>query len=346
MEKAILGRTGLEASRIGFGCIPIMRLEMAEAVALLKYAYDRGITLFDTANAYADSEEKVGEAFRGIRDKVIITTKSARRDAMGVVEHLELSLRKLQTDYIDIYQLHQVAKESEWEKITGPGGAMEAILKAQDQGKIRHIGFTSHNLNMAIKIAETGQFATVQFPFNFIESDPEKELFPVARKLNMGILAMKPFGGGVLDDGKLALKFILRSQGVIPLPGFDATWQVDQALSTLRENLTEFTDEELAAMERYRADLGKEFCRRCEYCQPCPQGVKITSAMQYELVSRKMPLETLLSFSGPDMETVKNCVDCGTCIERCPYDLPIPKVIKKNYDLYRRHVKEAKSSKK
>jgi len=319
-----------------------MRLEKKEAVALLHYAYEHGVTLFDTANAYADSEEKVGEAFHGMRDKVVIATKTAKRDAAGAMEHLELSLRKLRTDYIDVYQLHQVSKESEWEEITGPNGAMEAILKARDEGKVRHIGFTSHNLNVAIKIAKTGQFATVQFPFNFIESDPEKELFPLAREIGMGILAMKPFGGGALDDGKLALKFILQSKGVVPLPGFDATWQVDQAISTLQENPGEITGEELAAMERYRDELGKEFCRRCEYCQPCPQGVEITSAMQYELVSRKMPLETLLSFSGPAMETVQNCIECGTCIERCPYSLSIPQVIKRNYDLYKRHFEEAK----
>jgi len=319
-----------------------MRLEKKEAVALLHYAYEHGVTLFDTANAYADSEEKVGEAFHGMRDKVVIATKTAKRDAAGAMEHLELSLRKLRTDYIDVYQLHQVSKESEWEEITGPNGAMEAILKARDEGKVRHIGFTSHNLNVAIKIAKTGQFATVQFPFNFIESDPERELFPLAREIGMGILAMKPFGGGALDDGKLALKFILQSKGVVPLPGFDATWQVDQAISTLQENPGEITGEELAAMERYRDELGKEFCRRCEYCQPCPQGVEITSAMQYELVSRKMPLETLLSFSGPAMETVQNCIECGTCIERCPYSLSIPQVIKRNYDLYKRHFEEAK----
>lgn len=342
MDKIVLGRTGLEVLRVGFGCIPIMRLEKKEAVALLHYAYEHGVTLFDTANAYADSEEKVGEAFHGMRDKVVIATKTAKRDAAGAMEHLELSLRKLRTDYIDVYQLHQVSKESEWEEITGPNGAMEAILKARDEGKVRHIGFTSHNLNVAIKIAKTGQFATVQFPFNFIESDPEKELFPLAREIGMGILAMKPFGGGALDDGKLALKFILQSKGVVPLPGFDATWQVDQAISTLQENPGEITGEELAAMERYREELGKEFCRRCEYCQPCPQGVEITSAMQYELVSRKMPLETLLSFSGPAMETVQNCIECGTCIERCPYSLSIPQVIKRNYDLYKRHLEEAK----
>lgn len=342
MDKIVLGRTGLGVSRVGFGCIPIMRLEKKEAVALLHYAYEHGVTLFDTANAYADSEEKVGEAFHGMRDKVVIATKTAKRDAAGAMEHLELSLRKLRTDYIDVYQLHQVSKESEWEEITRPNGVMEAILKAQDEGKVRHIGFTSHNLNVAIKIAKTGQFATVQFPFNFIESDPEKELFPLAREIGMGILAMKPFGGGALDDGKLALKFILQSKGVVPLPGFDATWQVDQAILTLQENPGEITGEELAAMERYREELGKEFCRRCEYCQPCPQGVEITSAMQYELVSRKMPLETLLSFSGPAMETVQNCIECGTCIEHCPYSLSIPQVIKRNYDLYKRHLKEAK----
>jgi len=183
-------------SEIGFGCIPITRLVKDEAVHLIHYAMDKGITFFDTANGYFDSEEKMGYAFNGRRDKVIIATKSLRRDNKGVIEHLELSLKRLQTDYIDLYQLHQVSKEEDFKMIFSDNGAVKALEKAKKEGKIRHLGVTSHNDKMAKKLIETGIFETIQFPFNFIELQAEKELFPTAKKLSVGIIIMKPFAGG------------------------------------------------------------------------------------------------------------------------------------------------------
>jgi len=195
-----LGKTGLMISEVGFGGIPIIRIGTDEAVCVLRHALDRGITFYDTANAYRDSEEKIGRAFQGLRDRVVIATKSIRRDAVALMEQLDNSLEKLRTDYIDLYQLHQIAHEEEWQAVTAPGGALEAVVRAKESGKVRHIGVTSHSLKMAIKLVRTGIFSTIQFPFNLIETAACDELFPAARELGVGILVMKPFAGGVIDN--------------------------------------------------------------------------------------------------------------------------------------------------
>ena len=197
MQYVPFGKTGLTVSELGFGGIPVIRLKKDLAVDVLRRAYERGITLYDTANMYLDSEEKIGEAFGGMRDKVIIATKSLERQSAGISGHIEESLRRLKTDYIDLYQLHQVAREDDWKTIMAPGGAMEALIKARTEGKIRFIGVTSHSLDMAIKLVHADLFSSIQFPFNFIEMAAKDILFRIAREKNMGILAMKPFAGGM-----------------------------------------------------------------------------------------------------------------------------------------------------
>src|SRR5208283_863735 len=287
MRYIILGKTGLEISEVGFGCIPIIRLSAAEAVMVLRRAYDRGITLFDTANMYLDSEEKIGLAFDGMRSRLVLATKTSKRDRAGAGADIDLSLQRMRTDYIDLFQIHQLSLESDYQVVTGPDGALEAIFRAKQAGKIRHIGGTSHSIEMAMKLVKTGLFSTVQFPFNFIESKPAEELHPAARQEEMGILAMKPFGGGVLDNGELCFKFLRQFSDVIPLAGFDAVEQVDQIVAVY-ETENAVIPEDLAAMESFRTELGQQFCRRCEYCQPCEQGVMITSAMNYAIIARRM----------------------------------------------------------
>lgn len=207
MQYLKLGNTDLTVSEVGFGCIPIVRLSTGEAVRLLCYAYERGINFFDTANAYQDSEQKIGLAFQGYRDKVVLATKSLQRNADGLTKHLENSLRMLKTDYLDLFQFHMVSKQSELEAITAPGGALEAAIKAKEQGKIRYIGITTHSYDMAIKLMKTGYFKTMMFPFNFIEDKAKGEMLQLSREKEIGFLAMKPFGGGALDNAELCFKF-------------------------------------------------------------------------------------------------------------------------------------------
>ena len=339
MRYVMLGKTGIEVSEVGFGCIPIIRLSTAEAVMVLRRAYDRGITLFDTANAYLDSEEKIGLAFDGIRSRLIVATKTLKRDRAGAEADIDLSLQRLRTDYIDLFQIHQLSLESDYQTATGPDGVLEAVFRAKQAGKIRHIGMTSHSIEMAAKLVKTGLFSTLQFPFNFIESKPVAELHPVARLEEMGIFAMKPFGGGALDNAELCFKFLRQFPDVIPLPGFDAVEQVDQ-ITAIYKAENEVFPEDLTAMERYRTELGQRFCRRCEYCQPCEQGVMITAAMGYPIIVRRMSYAKARGFAARAMESVRNCTECGECVKLCPYSLPIPEMLKEHLALYEQHAAE------
>ena len=341
MRYQQLGNTGLAVSELGFGGIPILRLESSLAERIVSHAFEKGITFFDTANAYRDSEEKMGRAFAGMRNKVVIATKTMRRDGPGALEQLELSLKRLQTDYIDLFQLHQVAQENVWQTITAPGGALEVLQKAKEAGKIRFLGVTSHSRPMAIKLIQTGLFSTVQFPFNFIEEAASADLHPEARRLGVGILVMKPFAGGVIDNATVAFKFLRQFPDAIPLPGFDSLEAVDEVVS-FYETPNRVSDEDEAMMQTYRRELGQQFCRRCEYCQPCPQGVMITPAMGYQVVARRMSPAVSVDFSRAAMETVPQCIDCGVCLQRCPYNLPIPTMLKKHYAMWQQHCEAVK----
>lgn len=336
MRYRELGKTGLKISEFGFGCIPIIRLNNEDAVKVLHHAFDCGINFYDTANAYRDSEYKMGLAFKGRRDKVVLATKTGRRDAQGANEHLENSLKMLQTDYLDLYQFHQVSKQEDWQAITAPGGALEAVSKAKEAGKIRHLGITSHSYEMALKLVKTGMFESVMFPFNFIEDAAKDELLTLCKELNIAFLAMKPFGGGTIDNAALAFKFLRQFPEAVVIPGFDSIDYVNEVLNIYAKP-NEVTAADLAGMEAYRQELGSKFCRRCEYCQPCPHGVMITPAMGYHIVAKRMSPAVSIHFSKQAMESVPNCVECGTCITRCPYELPIPEILKKHYDMYEQH---------
>jgi hypothetical protein len=332
MNYKELGKTGLIISELGFGGIPIMRLDKPEAVKVLRHALDKGITFYDSANAYCDSEEKMGIAFQCLRDKVIIATKTTKRDAAGVMEHLDNSLRMLKTDHIDLYQLHQVSQEKDWATLTGAGGGLEAVSKAKKEGKIRCIGVTSHSLPMAINLVKTGLFSTVQFPFNLIETEAVS-LYEAARELKMGFICMKPFGGGAIDSAELAFKYLRQYPELVAIPGYDSVESIDSIVDIYtRPNQLDKAD--TRKMEEYRTRLGKRFCRRCEYCQPCPKGVVITPAMGYPVMLHRSGPAVAVNFLGKAMESVPKCVKCGECIKRCPYDLPIPEMLEKHYKMF------------
>jgi hypothetical protein len=339
MNYVKLGKTELMVSECGFGCIPIIRLPKEDAVKVLRHAFEKGITYFDTANAYRDSEDKIGMAFAGMRDKVVIATKSLMRSGEGITGHLENSLRMLRTDHIDLYQLHQIAQEKDWQEAKGPLGALEAVMKAKAVGKIRHIGVTSHNLQMAIKLVNSGLFDTIQFPFNLIEEGAKDELIGVAQSRGMAFICMKPFGGGVINNAEVAFTYLRDHTGVIPIPGFESCEQVDEVLSYYSQPNV-ITEKDRDIMDNYRKELGKLFCRRCEYCQPCPNGVMITPAMGYPIVASRMSPAVAVEFCKKPMESVLLCTVCGSCMERCPYELPVTEILKSNYALYERHLKE------
>lgn len=343
MKMVKLGRTELIVSEVGFGAIPIIRLQQSQAERVLRHAFEQGINFFDTANAYRDSEKKIGGAFAGMRDRIVVASKTLRRDGEGVREHLERSLQMLRTDYLDLYQLHQIAQEHDWQAVMAPGGAYEAAVRAREAGKIRYLGVTSHSLPMALKLVRTGLFDTIQFPFNFIETDACLELLPTALQLGMAFIVMKPFGGGAIDDAGAAFKYLRQHEGILPIPGFETTAQIDEVLEMYRVP-NQVTEEDFAVMDRYRQELGQRFCRRCEYCQPCPRGVMITPAMGYPIIEARMSGAVAQEFSRVPMGTVPLCNECGACIEKCPYQLQIPQILKSNYQRYLQHAAEAQST--
>jgi len=334
MKKVKLGSTGLIVSEVGFGGIPIIPLTIEKGADVVRHCYDLGITFFDTANVYRDSEKKIGKALSGLRDKVVIATKTLRRDAEGARKHILQSLENLKTDRIDIYQLHNVSNEDTLGQVLAPGGAYEAAKKAQMEGAVRFIGFSSHNVKFAAGMCRTGLFSTVQIPFNFIETEAAEELFGVAAEMGMGIIGMKPLGGGLLQRPDLCMKYLQQYSGVVPIPGVISTAEMDEIVALYRKR-QRLTKADRADMEKIRADLGTRFCHRCGYCLPCEKGVRIPEALSFKSILKRFQGDMALNFSREAINTAENCDQCGACIERCPYELPIPEMLDENLVLFR-----------
>lgn len=327
MKSVRLGKTEIMVSELGFGGIPIIQLEFDEAVSLVRYCFELGITFFDTANMYGDSEKKIGQALESVRDQVVLATKTLERTAEGAARHIGFSLKNLETDHIDVYQFHSLSKQEDLDKVLGPGGAMEAVKKAESQGRIRFIGLSSHDKAVAVKACRTGLFSTLQFPFNFIERDPADELFVVAREMDMGIIGMKPLGGGLLERADLCFKFLQEHPGVVPIPGLMARDEADEVIE-LYKSPAPLSRADREEIERIRGQLGTRFCHRCGYCLPCEQGVKIPEVMSFRSMSRRLPPAMTINMTKKAMETVDDCTQCDECLERCPYRLPIPELIR------------------
>ena len=334
MRKIRLGKTEMRVPELGFGGIPITRVEREDAIRLLRYCFERGITFYDTANLYGDSEDKIGETFKDIRDQVVLATKTILRDAAGAMREVERSLKRLQTETIDLYQLHNVSSREDLDQIMAPGGACEAMVKAREDGKIKHIGFSAHNIDIAIEACRTGLFSTIQIPFNIIEHDPADELFGVARQQDMGIIAMKPLGGGILDRADLCFGFLRQFDDVVAIPGMESLREVDENLGYYKKS-EELSAEDWDDIEKLREETGDKFCHRCGYCQPCPEGVEIWRVLLFKAQLKRFPPEMALGMAKDPMKSAEDCIECGECEEKCPYELPIPDLIKENLDYYR-----------
>jgi predicted aldo/keto reductase-like oxidoreductase len=334
MKTIRLGSTGLEVSRVGFGGIPIQRLTEAEAIRVVQRCLELGVTFLDTANGYSTSEERIGKAIAGRREQVIIATKTAARDRATAREHLELSLKRLNVETIDLWQLHNVSTFEIYEQVLGPGGAMEAAQRALEAGKVQHIGMTGHSMDVALKAVPSGHFETIQFPFNFVTSEPAERLVPLAQKHDVGFIAMKPLGGGLLSDANLCIKYLLQFDNVVPDPGIEKVEEIEE-IAAIVAGPWELTPQEWQEIERIRAEVGTRFCRRCDYCQPCQQGVHISTVMTLRSVWKRLPAERMVTgWIAEAMESARNCIECGECEEKCPYHLPIREMIVENIEFY------------
>lgn len=323
MNHVQLGATGLDVSVVGFGGIPITRLGESDAAALVRQAVDGGINFIDTAWGYPGSEQRIGRAIADIdRASLVIATKDGSADGAMFTRHVEESLQRLGVAVVDLIQLHNVSDRDKWEAVEAPGGAYEAAVHLRDEGKVRHIGVTSHDVRLAAELIETGRFETLQLPLNFV-ADEGLPVVARCRELGVGFIGMKPFGGGAITDGELALRFLGQFPSVVPIPGIETADELRQILDIVA-NPRPLTDAERARIETIKAALGKVFCRACGYCQPCPQGIAISMIMRAESFARRMPVEQTRRAFRRHMAKVDDCTECGACVEKCPYDLNIP----------------------
>ena len=322
MEYRVLGKTGLRVSRIGFGGIPIQRIDAEGTRALMQALVGKGVNYIDTARGYTVSEEYLGYGLEGIRDKFVLATKSMSRDKESMARDIEISLANLRTDYIDLYQLHN-PKLEELDVIFSENGAIQALRQAKAEGKIGHIGITAHSAAVFEKALEYDEIETVMFPYNIVESQGE-ELIARCREKNVGFICMKPLAGGAIEDGRLALRYILANDNVtVAIPGMAEVKELEQNLAAA-EDTSPLTEEEKAAFEKVRAELGQNFCRRCNYCAPCAAGINIPSVFLFQGYLRRYGLAGWARERYATLPVKASaCVQCGACETRCPYQLPI-----------------------
>jgi uncharacterized protein len=330
MEKVILGKTGIEAARLGLGTIPIQRVSERQAVETVIHAVERGVDFIDTSRAYTTSERRIGIALKECGRRVTLATKSLEQGADAIRGDIDVSLRELGREKIELYQCHFVKDLEAYRRVTSGGGALEGLLKAREEGLIGHVGLTSHSLDVLARAVEDGLFETIMTCFSFLEPNASETVIPGALARGIGVIAMKPFSGGAIADARAAIKYALSVAGTVVIPGvenreiFDENWEIFMGDRTLDR-------EERRQIEEIRSTVDKQFCRRCDYCQPCPEKIPIQHMMGVKYMVKRMGPAAL---DGPwiknSVEAARRCTGCGACVERCPYGLPIPDLIREN----------------
>lgn len=333
IDKVRLGKTNLIVTRLGWGGIPIQRVGEEEAVSVIRAVIDMGVDLLDTARGYTNSEHRIGLALQKINRPIVLSTKSPVRSEK-IYDDVHESLKQLKVKMIDIYHLHNVPNLEEYEKVLGTGGAYQGLKRAQDEGLIAHIGMTSHSLKVLERTIEDGHFEVVMTCYSFLEPEAANKIFPLAKAKDIGVLAMKPFSGGVLEEAGPALRFVLQTKEIVPIPG-------SETIEKARENWKVFTEggsltvRDQEWIQAIKKQFDQQFCRRCDYCQPCSQGINIQLVVGLKSVIKRFgPMAQELKWIRDLVEKARNCTECGDCLTRCPYQLPIPELIKKNLDFY------------
>ena len=333
MRQVTLGSTGITVPQNAFGALPIQRVSTEMAVKLLRRAYEGGMRFFDTARAYSDSEVKVGEAFDGMREKVFIATKTGAKTPEEVRSQLEISLKNLRTDYIDIYQFHCA------DQCYRPGdgtGMYECMEELKKEGKIRHIGITAHKLYIAEEAIESGLYETLQYPFSYLSSEKELALVKKCKEANMGFIAMKGLAGGLINRSEAAMAFMTQFDNVLPIWGIQKEKELEEWLAFMEETPA-MTEELRTYIEKEQKELTGEFCRGCGYCMPCPAGIMINQCARMSLMLRRAPSKAWLTPEmQAEMKKIEGCLHCNQCMSKCPYELNTPELLQKNYEDYKK----------
>ncbi len=336
MTKVTLGSTGITVNRNGFGALPIQRVTEEEAVKILRKAFVNGIDFFDTARAYSDSEKKIGMALSHVRDRIVIASKTMAKTPEDFWKDLETSLSLLKTDYIDIYQFHTPAFCPK----PGDGtGLYECMLEAKARGKIRHIGITNHRLSVAEEAVNSGLYETLQFPFCYLAGEKDKALVELCKEKNVGFICMKALAGGLITRSDAAYAYLAQFENTLPIWGIQRESELDEFISyndappVMSGEIAEFVQQE-------QKNLAGDFCRGCGYCMPCPAGIMISNCARTSLLLRRAPSANWLSPAWQaEMEKIENCLNCGLCMSKCPYELNTPELLRKNLADYRTFLK-------
>ena len=327
MEYRVLGKTGLKVSSMGFGGIPIQRIDAAGTRVLMERMVEAGINYIDTARTYGQSECFLGEALEGIRDRFVLATKAMSRDKVAMAKDIDMSLANLRTDYIDLYQVHNPSL-AQLEQIVGDGGALEALKEAKAAGKIGHIGLTAHSKEVFEKALELDWVETIMFPYNIVETHGE-DLIKKCKERNVGFIVMKPLAGGALEDATLAMRFVCANPNVsVVIPGMADPKELEQNLAAVNDT-TPLSAAELEKIDTIRKELGTQFCRRCGYCAPCSVGIIIPNMFVFEGYLSRYGLGDWAKGRYYALDkTASDCIECGICETRCPYNLPIRQMLK------------------
>jgi predicted aldo/keto reductase-like oxidoreductase len=335
MERITLGNTGITVNKNGFGALPIQRISMDEAAVLLKKAYQNGITFFDSARAYTDSEEKIGYALSDVRENIYLASKTMALKAEDFREQLKTTLSKLKTDYLDIYQFHNPAFCPK----PGDGtGLYEAMLEAKDKGLIRHIGITNHRLPVAMEAATSGLYDTIQFPFSYLAADKEIELVKLCRERGIGFIAMKALSGGLITNSAAAYAFLAQFDNLLPIWGIQREKELDEFISYIA-NPPVLSEEYTRIIEQDKKALSGDFCRGCGYCLPCPAQIDIPTSARMALMIKRAPTSVYLSDVWKEkMKRIESCIHCNHCKNHCPYGLDTPKLLAENWKEYQNFI--------
>ena len=328
MEYRILGKTGLKISRLGLGGIPIQKIDAEGTKELIQKLMNEGVNYIDTARGYTVSEEYLGFALEGVRERFVLATKSMARTKEAMEKDIAISMKNLRTDYIDLYQVHNPSAR-DLEQVMAPGGALEALQEAKAQGKIGHIGVTLHSVDLFRQAVVYPWVETIMFPYNIVETQGEELIAKCAEK-NIGFICMKPLAGGAIDDATTALRFIVSNPNVtVVIPGMAEETEIKQNVAAAADTAP-LTREELDKIAKTRESLGTNFCRRCNYCAPCTAGISIPAMFLFEGYYSRYNLKQWAVERYATLEkTASDCVECGVCEERCPYQLPIRQMLKK-----------------
>ena len=328
MDRMRLGKTNLEVNKNGFGALPIQRRNMEDSIEILRTAYDAGIDFYDTAHFYTDSEEKIGNALGDVREDIYLASKSGAETVEEFWSDLETSLKSMKTDYLDLYQFHNISfcpKEDD--------ELYQAMLEAKDKGMINHIGITTHKITFAHEAIESGLYETLQYPFSYLSGAEELELVKKCEEHDVGFIAMKAMGGGLIKNSRASFAYINQFDNVLPIWGIQKMEELNEFLS-YDEN-TILTDDLKADIEKDKEELGENFCRGCGYCMPCPEGINISTCARMSLWIRRFPTEPHLTPEWQQkMADIENCIECYACVDNCQYELDIPELLKENYEDY------------